>query len=260
MDNFVGQFKLLGIKLVVYNVINFIKLVVGQFVLLLFDDVIIMFYEFGYVLYGMFVDEQYLMFFGIVIVCDFVEFFLQFNEYWVIDLKVFVYYVKNYKIGELMLQVLVDKFKKVVSFNKGYDMIELVLVVLLDMGWYMLGVDVFKQDVDVFEVKMFKDDKIDFSYVLLCYCLSYFQYIWGNGYVVGYYVYLWIEMLVDDGFEWFKEYGGLICVNGDCFCVMVFLCGNIEDLEKMYEIWCGKVFSVELMLIDCGLKEVLKGK
>lgn len=43
---------------------------------MIFFEVIMMFYEFGYVVYGLFFDVKYLSLVGIVIVCDFVEFFL----------------------------------------------------------------------------------------------------------------------------------------------------------------------------------------
>ncbi|ODV10943.1 MAG: dipeptidyl carboxypeptidase II [Rhodanobacter sp. SCN 68-63] len=260
MDNFVGQSKLLGTKPVVYNVTNFTKPAAGQPALLSFDDVITMFHEFGHALHGMFADEQYPTLSGTATARDFVEFPSQFNEHWATDPKVFAHYAKNYKTGEPMPQALVDKIKKARNFNKGYDMTELVSAALLDMGWHTLGADAPKQDADTFEAKTLKDDKIDLSYVPPRYRSSYFQHIWGNGYAAGYYAYLWTEMLADDGFEWFKEHGGLTRANGDRFRAMVLSRGNTEDLEKMYETWRGKAPSVEPMLIDRGLKEAPKGK
>lgn len=132
--------------------------------------------------------------------CDFVEFFLQIFEYWVSQLQVFVYYVKYYQFGELMLQVLCDNMLCVVIFNKGYDMSELLVVVLFDMWWYSLLILVLLEEVDVFEQLVFWEENLDLVVVFLCYCSSYFFYIFGGGYVVGYYVYLWIQMLVDDGY------------------------------------------------------------
>jgi peptidyl-dipeptidase Dcp len=88
---------------------------------------------------------------------------------------------------------------------------------------------------------------------------SYFQHIWGNGYAAGYYAYLWTQMLADDGFEWFKENGGMTRANGDRFRKMVLSRGNTEDLAEMYKAWRGKEPSVEPMLIDRGLKDAPKG-
>jgi peptidyl-dipeptidase Dcp len=255
MDNFVTQSKLLGTKPVIYNVANFTKPAPGQPALLSFDDVITMFHEFGHALHGMFADEQYPTLSGTATARDFVEFPSQFNEHWASDPKIFAHYAKHYKTGEPMPAALVEKIKKAKTFNKGYDMTELVSAALLDMHWHALGADAPRQDVDKFEAAALKSDKIDLSYVPPRYRSSYFLHIWGNGYAAGYYAYLWTQMLADDAFEWFKEHGGLTRENGDRFRAMVISRGNTVDLEKLYEAWRGKAPSVEPMLIDRGLKQ-----
>ena len=255
MSNFVTQSTLLGTKPVIYNVANFTKPAAGQPALLSFDDVVTMFHEFGHALHGMFADTKYPSLSGANTARDFVEFPSQFNEHWASDPKVFANYAKNYKTGAPMPQALVDKIKKAATFNKGYDMTELVSAALLDMGWHTLGADAPKQDADAFEAKTLKDDKIDLSYVPPRYRSSYFAHIWGGGYAAGYYAYLWTEMLADDGFEWFKEHGGLTRANGDRFREMVLSRGNTEDLSTMYKDWRGKAPSIEPMLIDRGLKD-----
>jgi peptidyl-dipeptidase Dcp len=255
MSNLVDQSKLLGTKPVVYNVANFTKPADGQPALLSFDDVITMFHEFGHALHGMFADSQYPSLSGTSTARDFVEFPSQFNEHWATDPKVFANFAKNYKTGEPMPAVLVDKIKKAGNFNKGYDMTELVAAALLDMDWHSLGADAPKQDADKFESDSLKKNKIDLSYVPPRYRSSYFQHIWGSGYAAGYYAYLWTQMLADDSFEWFKEHGGLTRENGDRFRKMVLSQGNTQDLGTMYRTWRGKDPSVEPMLIDRGLKQ-----
>jgi len=255
MDNLVAQSRLLGTKPVIYNVANFTKPVAGQPALLSFDDVVTMFHEFGHALHGMLSDEQYPTLSGTNTARDFVEFPSQFNEHWASDPKVFAHYAKNYKTGEPMPKALVDKIKKARNFNKGYDMTELTAAALLDMNWHTLGADAPLQDADQFETAALKKDKIDLSYVPPRYRSSYFQHIWGNGYAAGYYAYLWTEMLADDGFEWFKEHGGLTRANGDRFRAMVLSRGNSEDLAKMYKDWRGHAPSIKPMLKDRGLQE-----
>jgi peptidyl-dipeptidase Dcp len=255
MDNLVGQSRLLGTKPVIYNVANFTKPAAGQPALLSFDDVVTMFHEFGHALHGMLSDEQYPTLSGTNTARDFVEFPSQFNEHWASDPKVFAHYAKNYKTGEPMPKALVDKIKKARDFNKGYDMTELTAAALLDMNWHTLGADAPLQDADQFETAALKQDKIDLPYVPPRYRSSYFQHIWGNGYAAGYYAYLWTEMLADDGFEWFKEHGGLTRENGDRFRAMVLSRGNSEDLAKMYKDWRGHAPSIKPMLKDRGLQE-----
>jgi peptidyl-dipeptidase Dcp len=259
MSNLVEQSTLLGTKPVVYNVGNFTKPAPGQPALLSFDDVITMFHEFGHALHGMFADTKYPSLSGANTARDFVEFPSQFNEHWATNPKIFAHYAKHYKTGAAMPQALVDKIKQARNFNKGYDMTELVGAALLDMGWHTLPADAPKQDADKFEMQTLTRDKINLPYVPPRYRSSYFQHIWGNGYAAGYYAYLWTQMLADDGFEWFKEHGGLTRANGDRFRQMVLSRGNTEDLAKMYRDWRGHEPSVEPMLIDRGLKEAPKG-
>lgn len=258
MSNFVDQSRLLGTKPVIYNVGNFTKPAAGQPALLSFDDVITMFHEFGHALHGLFAAEEYPTLSGTSTARDFVEFPSQFNEHWATDPKILANYAKHYKTGAPMPQVLVDKIKKAGNFNKGFDMTELVSAALLDMSWHTLSAAAPLQEVDAFEAAALKKDKVDLGYVPPRYRSSYFQHIWGNGYAAGYYAYLWTEMLADDGFEWFKEHGGLTRANGDRFRAMVLSRGNTEDLATLYKTWRGQAPSIEPMLENRGLKEVPK--
>jgi peptidyl-dipeptidase Dcp len=260
MDNLVGQSKLMGTKPVIYNVANFTKPADGQPALLSWDDVTTMFHEFGHALHGFFADEEYPTLSGTNTARDFVEFPSQFNEHWATDPKVFAHYAKHYKTGAPMPQALVDKMMKAGKFKSGYNMTELVAAAMLDMDWHTLGADAPLQDADAFEAASLKKDHIDLSYVPPRYRSSYFMHIWGNGYAAGYYAYLWTQMLADDGFEWFKEHGGLTRANGDRFRKMVLSRGNTEDLATMYKAWRGQDPSIEPMLEFRGLKQAPANK
>jgi peptidyl-dipeptidase Dcp len=255
MNNFVDQSKLLGTKPVVYNVANFTKPAPGQPALLSFDDVVVMFHEFGHALHGIFANSEFPTLSGSRTARDFVEFPSQFNEHWATDPKVFANYAKNYQTGAPMPQELVDKLKKASHFNKGYDMTEIVAAAMLDMNWHSLSAAAPRQDADAFEADALKKDKLDLSYVPPRYRSSYFQHIWGNNYAAGYYAYLWTQMLADDAFVDFKQDGGLTRANGDRFRAMILSRGNTEDLAKMYKDWRGKEPSIEPMLINRGLKD-----
>src|SRR3974390_1647910 len=253
MNNFVEHSKLMGTKPVVVNVANFSKPAPGEPALLTSDYVRTMFHEFGHGLHGMFADTKYPSLSGTSTARDFVEFPSQFNEYWGEYPTVFQHYARHYKTGAPMPPELVEKIKKSRTFNKGYDMTELVAAAELDMNWHVLPATAPLQKPDEFEKSVLEKDKLWISYVPPRYRSSYFSHIWGSGYAAGYYAYLWTQMLADDAYQWFVDNGGLTRANGDRFRQMVLSRGNTEDLSKMYEAWRGGPPSIQPMLKYRGL-------
>ncbi len=255
MDQFVGQSKLLGTKPVVYNVCNFAPPAPGEPALITTDDVRTMFHEFGHALHGMFSDAQYPTLSGTSTARDFVEFPSQFNEHWMDNPEVFQHFAKHYKTGAPMPAELVEKIKKSQTFNKGYDMTELVAAAELDMKWHMLGASAPLQDPDVFEREALEKIKLWISYVPPRYRSSYFNHIWSGDYAAGYYAYLWTQMLADDAYQGFVDQGGLTRANGDRFRKMILSKGNTEDLETLYVDWRGEKPTVGPMLKYRGLEK-----
>jgi peptidyl-dipeptidase Dcp len=254
MSEFVGQSHLLGTSPVVYNVANLPKPVEGEPALISFTDVITMFHEFGHALHGMFSNAQYPSLAGTSTARDFVEFPSQFNEHWAIYPAVFHHYAKHYKTGEPMPEELAAKIQKAATFNKGYDMTELLAAAELDMQWHFLPSTAPLQKPDEFEKKALDKTHLNVSYVPPRYRSTYFSHIWGGGYSAGYYAYLWTEMLADDAYQWFVDNGELTRANGDRFRQMVLSRGNTEDLAKMYEAWRGAPPNSKAMLKFRGLE------
>ena len=254
MSEFVGQSHLLGTSPVVYNVANLPKPVEGEPALISFTDVITMFHEFGHALHGMFSNAQYPSLAGTSTARDFVEFPSQFNEHWAIYPAVFHHYAKHYKTGEPMPEELAAKIQKAATFNKGYDMTELLAAAELDMQWHFLPSTAPLQKPDEFEKQALDRTHLNVSYVPPRYRSTYFSHIWGGGYSAGYYAYLWTEMLADDAYQWFVDNGELTRANGDRFRQMVLSRGNTEDLAKMYEAWRGAPPNSKAMLKYRGLE------
>ncbi|MGD0509275.1 MAG: peptidyl-dipeptidase Dcp [Terriglobales bacterium] len=256
MSNFVDQSHLLGKFPVVYNVANFPKPAEGEPALISFSDVITTFHEFGHALHGMFADTEYPTLSGTATARDFVEFPSQFNEHWASDPLVFAHYAKHYKTGAPMPEELVARLRKSDTFNKGYDMTELLAAAELDMQWHSLPSTAPLQNPDEFQKQALDKTHLNVSYVPPRYRSTYFAHIWGSdGYSAGYYAYLWTQMLADDAFQWFVEHGGLTRANGDRFRQMVISRGNTQDLGKMYEAWRGAPPNSKAMLKYRGLEE-----
>jgi len=255
MSEFVGQSRLLGTSPVVYNVANLPKPVVGEPALISFTDVIAMFHEFGHALHGMFSDAQYPTLSGTSTARDFVEFPSQFNEHWASHPTIFAHYAKHYKTGAPMPEELAARIRKALTFNKGYDMTELLAAAELDMQWHFLAPEAPLQKPDEFETQALEKTHLNVSYVPPRYRSSYFAHIWGSGYSAGYYAYLWTQMLADDAYQWFNEHGELTRANGDRFRQMILSRGNTEDFAKMYQAWRGAPPNTKAMLKYRGLEE-----
>lgn len=100
MGNFIEQSTLNETRPVIYNVCNYQKPAAGQPALLLWDDVITLFHEFGHTLHGLFATQRYATLSGTNTPRDFVEFPSQINEHWASHPQVFERYARHVGTGE----------------------------------------------------------------------------------------------------------------------------------------------------------------
>lgn len=253
MGNFVEQSELNETRPVIYNVCNYQKPVTGKPALLLWDDVITLFHEFGHTLHGLFATQRYATLSGTNTPRDFVEFPSQINEHWASHPQVFARFARHVETGEPMQQALRDKMQRASLFNKGYDMTELLSAALLDMRWHSLETKASSYSVDQFEQQALAAEDLDLQAVPPRYRSSYFAHIFGGGYAAGYYAYLWTQMLADDGYQWFVDQGGLTRENGQKFREAILSRGNSTDLAELYRQWSGRDPRMEPMLEHRGL-------
>ncbi|HDS2646315.1 TPA: peptidyl-dipeptidase Dcp [Klebsiella aerogenes] len=253
MDVFVEQSTLRAQRPVIYNVCNYQKPKAGGCAQLSWDDVITLFHEFGHALHGLFANQRYASLSGTNTPRDFVEFPSQIYEHWAREPQVFAHYAKHYQTGEAMPDDLRDSMFRASTFNKGYDMSELLAAALLDMHWHSVTPQGLPQDVDAFEQQSLREEQMDLAAVPPRYRSSYFSHIFGGGYAAGYYAYLWTQMLADDGYQWFVEQGGLTRENGQRFREAILSRGNSCDLEALYRDWRGHDPLIEPMLKNRGL-------
>jgi peptidyl-dipeptidase Dcp len=256
MDNFVNQSFYLKQKPVIVNVYNFSKPVDGNPSLISSDDVITMFHEFGHTLHGLFASQQYASISGTAVPRDFVEFPSQINEHAALDPEVLKNYAIHYQTKQAIPQELVDKIKKAETFNKGYEVTEILAASLLDMVWHTVENESdFKPTLE-FEKEALQKYGLLVNEVPPRYHSPYFQHIWGgDGYSAGYYAYTWSKTLDYNAYDWMMANGGMTRANCDRFKKYILSVGNSVDLNKAFKEFIGHDMQIEPYLKNAGLTQ-----
>ena len=232
------------------NVCNFTPAVGDVPALLNMDETTTLFHEFGHALHGMLTKCHYPSVSGTNVKQDFVELFSQINEHWATEPSVMKMYARHYKTGEVIPDSLIEKMQRSSTFNQGFETTELVAAALLDMEMHMLT-DYSNFDCDAFEkevrAKIGIIPQIEFRYRS-----TNFNHIFANGYAVGYYAYLWAEVLDADAFELFKQKGVFDPATAKAFRHVMEM-GGSEDPMQLYVAFRGAQPSPNALLRNRGL-------
>lgn len=258
MNNFVNQSHYLKQKPVIVNVYNFVKPANGKPSLISFDNVTTLFHEFGHTLHGLFANQNYVSLSGTSVPRDYVEFPSQINEHAALDPTVLKNYAIHYQTKEAIPQALIEKIKKAETFNKGYDVTELLAAATLDMAWHSVEKESdFKPTLE-FENDALKKFGLLVSEVPTRYHSPYFAHIWGGGYSAGYYAYTWSKTLDYNAFDWMQANGGMTRANGERFRKYILSVGNSVDLKQAFKDFIGHDMQVEPYLINSGFPKAIK--
>lgn len=253
MSNFVSQSHYLKQKPVIVNVYNFSKPVNGNPSLISFDDVITLFHEFGHTLHGLFANQQYTTLSGTSVPRDYVEFPSQINEHAALDPTVLKNYAIHYQTKQVIPQELIDKIKKAETFNKGYQVTELLAAATLDMAWHSVEKESdFKPTLE-FEKEALQRYGLLVNEVPTRYHTPYFAHIWSGGYSAGYYAYTWSKTLDYNAFDWMQDNGGMTRANCERFRKYILSVGNSLDLNKAFKDFIGHDMQIEPYLRNSGL-------
>lgn len=207
MTNFVNQMNICGknIRPMVVNVCNFTAPTGDTPALLNIDETRTLFHEFGHGLHGMLTQANYPMVSGTNVKHDFVELFSQINEKWAIAPEVMRTYAKHYQTGEVIPDTLIEKMQRSAHFNLGFETSELVAAAILDLRMHTID-DYSNFNCNEYENEIRK--ALDFiPEIEYRYRSTNFAHVFSGGYAVGYYAYLWAEVLDCDAFELFEERG-----------------------------------------------------
>ena len=237
----------------IVNVCNFTRPTGDTPSLLNIDEARTLFHEFGHALHGMLTQTRYPSVAGTSVARDFVELPSQIMEHWAIEPEVMKLYAHHYQTGEAIPDELIAKMQAAASFNSGFETVELVAAALLDMECHMLS------DYTNFEANAFEKavaEKIGLiPEITFRYRSTYFNHVFSGGYAVGYYSYLWAEVLDADGFEAFKEKGIFDEATGRSFRKNVLEMGGSEEPMTLYKRVRGAEPNPEALLRNRGLIE-----
>ncbi len=219
--------------------------------LLTIDETRTLFHELGHALHGFLTQTKYPSVSGTSVARDFVELPSQIMEHWAIEPEVMKMYALHYETGEPITDELIAKMQATSSFNSGFETVELVGAALLDMEYHMLT------DYTDFEANTFEKSvaaKIGLiPQIAFRYRGPYFNHVFSGGYAVGYYSYLWAEVLDADGFEAFKEKGIFDEATGRSFRKNILEMGGSEEPMTLYKRFRGAEPNPEALLRNRGL-------
>ena len=235
----------------IVNVGNFTAPTAETPSLLTIDETRTLFHELGHALHGFLTQTDYPSVSGTSVARDFVELPSQIMEHWAIEPEVLKMYALHYETGEPITDELIAKMQAASSFNSGFETVELVGAALLDMEFHML------KDYTGFEANAFEKavaDKIGLiPQIAFRYRGPYFNHIFSGGYAVGYYSYLWAEVLDADGFEAFRENGIFDEATGRSFRKNILEMGGSEEPMTLYKRFRGAEPNPEALLRNRGL-------
>lgn len=237
----------------IVNVCNFTQPTADAPSLLNIDEARTLFHEFGHALHGMLTRTHYPSVNGTSVARDFVELPSQIMEHWAIEPEVMKLYAHHYATGDTIPDALIEKMQAAAGFNSGFETVELVAAALLDMEYHLVD------DYSTFEAGAFEKqvaEKIGLiPQITFRYRGPYFSHVFGGGYAVGYYSYLWAEVLDADGYEAFKENGIFDEATGRSFRTNILEMGGSEEPMELYRRFRGAEPNPEALLRNRGLME-----
>lgn len=234
-------------------VTNYSAPVGGKPSLLTLDETETFFHEFGHALHALLAHVPYR---GLADVpLDFVELPSQIMEHWAVAPEMLALYARHYETGEPMPEELVRKIDAAAKYGQGFATTEFVAAALLDMDYHTQT----KYGKKPIQVEKFEQQQLTKKRGLIDqipprYRSTYFSHIMTGMYAVGYYGYLWAEVLDSDAFNAFVEAGDIFDpAVATAFRKSILENGGMYDAMEMYKAFRGREADVKPLLRNRGL-------
>ena len=252
MTNLVNQSNFGGneTRPFIVNVCNFTAPQGNIPALLNIDETRTLFHEFGHALHGLLTKAHYPSVSGTSVKHDFVELFSQVNEKWSVHPTFMREYAKHYATGEIIPDSLIEKMQRSAHFNSGFETIEVIAAALLDMKMHLVD-DYTDFDCNEFE-KQLRNELGFINEIEYRYRSTNFSHVFGGGYEVGYYSYIWAEVLDCDAFELFEQRGIFDAETAASFKQLLEM-GGSKDPMREYRRFRGAAPDPAALLRSRGL-------
>jgi peptidyl-dipeptidase Dcp len=175
-------------------------------------------------------------------------------EHWAFEPEVLKVYATHYQTGEVIPAELVAKLDNAGKYGQGFATTEYLAASLLDMDYHIMNEIPEDIEVNAFEAKVLGDRGL-ISQIPARYRSTYFRHVFAGGYTVGYYSYIWAEVLDADAYQAFKETGDIF--NPEVarkFRTEVLERGGEDDAMKLYVNFRGEEPGIDALLVNRGLK------
>jgi peptidyl-dipeptidase Dcp len=234
-------------------VCNFAKPIKGKKCLLTNDDVRTLFHEFGHALHGLLSDVKYASLAGTNVATDFVELPSQILENWAEETSVISDFAKHHDSGDPLDPTWISQMQDAKKFGQGFAITEYLAAALLDMHFHTIEPEEC-DDIDALERNLCQEIGLHPA-ILPRYRSGYFSHIFAGGYGVGYYSYIWSEVLDADAFRVFKEKGLFDKSTSQNFKNYILSTGASEYPDVLYRKFRGKNPDIVSLLQKRGLNE-----
>lgn len=229
---------------------NFIEPAPGEPVLVSWDDGVTFFHEFGHALHFLAADIAYPTLNGGV--RDYTEFQSQLLERWLMTDEVINGFLVHVETGEPIPAELLAKIKKAATFNQGFSTTEYLASALMDMRYHTTD----PTDIDPVAFEKAELAKLNMpEQIVMRHRSPQFGHVFsGEGYAVGYYGYMWADVLTADAAEAFEQApGGYYDPElAGKLVKYLFAPRNAIDPQDAYRAFRGRDARIEALMRDRG--------
>jgi len=214
-------------------VCNFPKATAERPALLLHDDVVTLFHEFGHVLHSILTESELGAYSGTSVARDFVETPSQMFENWAWSYESLCLFATHYQTNEVLPKELHEKMIAAKNVGSGLDTQQQIFYGLIDMTLH----DGYNPETDASTTELIYQLQKEHTYFHPLKG-THFEASFGHldGYAAGYYGYLWSKVYAEDFFGEFEEKGILNSDVGKRYRDIILASGGSKDpFELVHE-------------------------